>query len=379
MSRYARMRGTLALVIAGSVLVTALSVRAERGSAARRSEPLALLSKRFDPEAAPHARHDAQDEADEPAVAPLVHRVAAGEVLGTIAAHYGVSVQQILDLNPGLDADRIREGKSIAIGGERRSVRYAVQPGDSLSSIAKANEVTLSELRRWNPKLDPDHIRAGQELSIYPKKPASLSESVGTPSGGQLVHARRLPPGAGYVLRTPERSYATDETVRGIVAGFEHLQRREPKAPRVWVHDLSLRRGGPMTEHRSHQSGRDADIAYPQKHCEGVCDFRRLEPSDLDAARAFTLLQYWLERDMLEAVFVDYRLQAPLYQYARAQGATREQLHRWFQYPNGRDYPLGVIRHFRKHDDHMHVRFSCDRTDPDCKTLSPLLMHTASR
>ena len=39
-------------------------------------------------------------------------------------------------------------------------------------------------------------------------------------------------------------------------------------------------------------------------------------------SRTFALLKYWLERDMLEAVFMDYRLQAALYLYAREKGAT---------------------------------------------------------
>ncbi|MFI5309536.1 MAG: penicillin-insensitive murein endopeptidase, partial [Polyangiales bacterium] len=320
------------------------------------------------------ASEGASDEATGPR-----HKVAAGETLSGIAKHYGVTIDAILERNPNLDRDRIREGQQLAIGDARRSVQVTVQPGDTLTSIARAQEVSVLELQRWNPRLAPDHIRAGQQLVVFPKKPASLSESVGLPGGGQLVHARRLPPGPGYVVRAPERAYATDETVRGIMQAFDHLRRADPKAPRVWVHDLSLRRGGPMTEHRSHQSGRDADIAYVQKRCDGVCDFHRVEPEAIDAARTFGLLKYWLERDELEAVFIDYRLQAPLYQYARSQGATAEQLQRWFQYPHGRDYPLGVIRHFRNHFDHMHVRFACHASDAECRTYRPLLLHTASR
>jgi murein endopeptidase len=38
-----------------------------------------------------------------------------------------------------------------------------------------------------------------------------------------------------------------------------------------------------------------------------------------------------------------------------------------------------VIRHFRKHDDHMHVRFTCHASDPECKTYRPLLARMAAR
>jgi murein endopeptidase len=207
-----------------------------------------------------------------------------------------------------------------------------------------------------------------------------VSESIGTPSSGGLLRGQRLPPGRGYEIRATDRAYATDETVRAITAAFDHLLRGDPRAPKLAVHDLSLRNGGRMTEHKSHQSGRDADIAYPQTQCSaGTCGFRQLLPTQLDARRTFGLLRYWLERDMLEAVFIDYRLQPALYQYAREHGASAEELQRWFQYPHGRSYPLGIIRHFPKHDDHMHVRFACPPSDNDCKTFRPLLMRTAQR
>ncbi len=388
---YSRGQAALAALLACGL---AGQARADRGGRTAHAETFAALARRA---SAAHdaaagepqgdddeheSRRETSDGRDDAGGPGISHKVAPGETLSAIALHYGVSVQAILDRNPGLDADRIREGQTLEIGGGRRSVRISVQAGDTLSAIAHAQSVSLAELRRWNPGLDPDHIRAGQELSVFPRRPPSLSESIGFPGSGQLVHGRRLRPGSGYAIRDPDRSYATDETVRDIESAFAQLRRRDPGAPRLFVHDLSLRHGGPMTEHRSHQSGRDADIAYPQKHCEGPCDFRPLGPNQLDAARTFELLRYWLERDELEAVFIDYRLQAPIYHYARAHGATAEQLQRWFQYPHGRDYPLGIIRHFPKHFDHMHVRFACPGSDHDCRTYRPVLMrmlHAAAR
>lgn len=344
----------------------------------------ALLVALLCGQGAAHAerRPAARDAGSELALARspvLEHRVERGETLSAIAARHGLSIDELLAQNPGLHPDRLREGQTIAIDRDRAQLRYAVLPGDTLTRIAQMHGVSLSELARWNPDLDPNRIRAGQELTIYPSTPASHSESIGAPASGELVHARRLPPGPGYRIRTPERAWGTDETVRGVIHAFAHARRRHPRAPKLAVHDLSLRKGGPIDEHRSHQSGRDVDIAYPQKRCDdGLCQFGRLLPQQLDAELTWTLLHYWLERNLLEAVFIDYRLQVPLYRVARARGATREQLLRWFQYPRGRGEPLGVIRHFPKHDDHMHVRFGCDATDPECKSYRPLLMHAAS-
>jgi murein endopeptidase len=242
-------------------------------------------------------------------------------------------------------------------------------------------DVVLGELKRWNPRLNPDRVRAGQVLLVYTAQPLSRSVSVGSPTQGRLLDPERLPPHAGYLVRERERAWGTLETVQSIVQAFDAMRRRDPAAPRVKIHDLSLKHGGAMTDHHSHQSGRDVDIAYYQRECTGsVCEFRKIGPTEIDAERTWGLLRHWLEKDSTEAIFIDYALQAPLYRAARAAGASASELRKWFQYPSGPTHPLGVVRHFPRHADHMHVRFVCPETDPDCVTFRPLLgAETASR
>ena len=66
-------------------------------------------------------------------------------------------------------------------------------------------------------------------------------------------------------------------------------------------------------------------------------------------------------------IFIDYRLQARLYRYARRKGVSKAQLNRWIQYPRGKYEPAGVIRHFKNHEDHLHVRFVCPYSDLKCR------------
>ncbi len=291
------------------------------------------------------------------------------------------------DPDPGPDADADPDpgpdpgpgpSAEAAPGPRIPTVEHRVLPGETLSAIAAHYHLSLSALLEENPGLQPDRVRAGATLVVQ-SRPASLSASIGSPAHGRLQRGRQLPEGLGYAIRERARAFGTEETVDALVASFAQLTRRFPRAPLIAVHDLSLRSGGRMTDHRSHQSGRDADLAYPQKRCEGTCEFAHLAPAQLDAQRAFTLLRYLLERDELEAVFIDYRLQKPLYEAARAQGASAEQLARWFQYPRGRSDALGVIRHFPKHADHMHLRFRCHDSDPQCRSFRPLQMQTARR
>jgi LysM repeat protein len=301
------------------------------------------------------------------------YRVQTGDTLSGIAERLDVSVDELLRHNPDLNPDRIREGQRLVVRDGRRKLEHVVQPGETVSAVLARYKVRLHELKRWNPNLNPDRVRAGQSLLVYTEQPLSRSLSVGAPNQGRLLEPERLPPHAGYLIRERDRAWGTLETVQSIVSAFEAVRRQDPKAPRLKVHDISLRHGGAMTDHHSHQSGRDADIAYYQRECSAqVCGFRKIGPGELDTERTWALLKHWLETDATEAIFVDYALQAPLYRAARADGASPGELRKWFQYPSGPTHPLGVVRHFPRHADHMHVRFVCPDTDPDCVTFRPL-------
>lgn len=313
--------------------------------------------------------------------APTV-TVAKGDTLGAIAAVLETSIDQLVAWNPGLDPDRIRIGQKLLTGAVGRHVEHAVQPGETVTSIVRRFEVSIRELSRWNRGLRPDHIRIGQKLTVYTNVPLSRSKSVGSPSAGRLIKGQVLPKHPGYVIRRPKAAWGTEETVHHIVGAFQQLKKRFPKAPKLRVHDLSYKGGGRMFGHRSHQSGRDVDISYFQKSCEsGVCPFRRSGPGSIDAKHNWALLKHWLDDEVLEAVFIDYKLQKTLYREAKRNGATKAELGRWFQYPRGASGVSGIIRHFPKHADHMHVRFACHGSDEECKSLRPLLTgpHHATR
>ena len=45
---------------------------------------------------------------------------------------------------------------------------YTVAPGDVLSGIAPRFGVTVAQIQQWNNIQNPNVIRAGQKLTIYP-------------------------------------------------------------------------------------------------------------------------------------------------------------------------------------------------------------------
>jgi LysM repeat protein len=298
------------------------------------------------------------------------HEVERGETLSGIAVAHDTTIERLQELNPDIDPERLREGQQVRVDalGDRQRIDYVVRRGDNLTQIAARHRVTLEELRRWNPRVRGDQLRFGTTLRVFSEVPESTSESIGRPHHGRLANAEQLPQHPGYYLRDRRRAYGTLETTLWIQDGVEAVLDRFPDSPQVRVHDLSNREGGRMRDHRSHQSGRDADISFYQERCPNdVCPMRRLRPEDLDAERQWALFEQWLKNDRVEAIFIDHSLQRPLYEEARRQGATRAQLQRWFQYPRPRHDRQGIIRHYPRHRDHAHVRFVCPDTDESCR------------
>jgi LysM repeat protein len=307
-------------------------------------------------------RAEPQDEGFEYTVAP-------GDTLSQIAERFEITMEALLSQNEGLDPDRIRVGQRLRIVNGVRRAEHTVLPGESLARIAEHYEVRRDDLLRWNRDLRPGRLLAGRVLVIYTRVPESRSESIGSPNGGRLRYARQLPTQhPAFSVRTPERAWGTDETVRWIIDGFEAVRAAHPDAPRIEVHDVSREDGGPLNGHHSHTSGRDADVAYYRESCAGDhCEFRRIRAESLDVARQWALFSYWLTHDRVEAIFMDHALQRALYEHARSIGVARSDLSRWFQYPRGPEVRYGVIRHHPRHANHFHVRFVCPETDADCR------------
>lgn len=291
-----------------------------------------------------------------------------GDTLSRVAQRFGITLDALLAHNEGLDPDRIRPGQTVRIVNGLRRVVHTVERGESLSAIAARYETSIEDLLRWNRGISRHRIQAGRDLVVYTAVPESRSLSIGTPSRGRLVHGRQLPlHHPAFLVRRPDRAYGTDETVRWLTEAYEALHARDPDTPRVEIRDLSLEGGGPITRHHSHESGRDADGAYFQRRCGELCRFRRVSPDQLDAERQWALFSYWLERDVVEMIFVDHSLAARIYAVARESGVSRRKLSRWFQYPRKPHQRQGIIRHYPRHADHYHVRFICPESDPDCR------------
>ncbi len=62
------------------------------------------------------------------------------------------------------------EGSASAPGTVSSDGTYTVKSGDSLAKIARANGVSLADLKTANPDVDPKHLKIGQKINLPTKQ-----------------------------------------------------------------------------------------------------------------------------------------------------------------------------------------------------------------
>ena len=162
------------------------------------------------------------------------------------------------------------------------------------------------------------------------------SVSIGSPGNGRLVNGVPFPATGpdhfAWSFRA-QRIGGSDRTrwghcrvVRAVLRGLAAYRDRNQGAPRVAVGDMSLRHGGEIDGHSTHENGRQIDLYYPRR------DRKYREPH--------TVAQ------------VDLRLTRELVRAMLNAGAGQILIG-----PNIRiGTPPRVIR-WPNHDDHLHAMF----------------------
>jgi LysM repeat protein len=282
-----------------------------------------------------------------------------------------------------------------ALAGEASAeiaARINVQSGDTLTVIAKRYHCTIEANQRAND-LDGTLILAGQRLTVPVCKgrdarkaaaprvarvdpievPLVAGQSIGKPWHGTLRRGTRLPSGNGYLIRRPARAYGAAHVVAQLKQAIRTVRAEHPRLHTLAIGDLSQKRGGAISEHHSHQSGRDLDVGffYKKKPAGYPSSFVSATERNLDKAATWDLLVAFArtadEAGGAQMIFLDYDVQGILYEWALDRGVDESYLKRLFQYPHGRGTRSGLVRHAPHHDDHFHVRFKCPPGDNGCQ------------
>jgi penicillin-insensitive murein DD-endopeptidase len=221
----------------------------------------------------------------------------------------------------------------------------------------------------------------------------SIRGSIGLPHEGMISDAAPLPrKGEGYArLRNNDVNWGNPRMVAAIRAAAESVSRERPGA-RVIVGDLSARYGGEASGHRSHRTGRDADLLLyaltPDGRPVDSPGFTRFGPDGLadtstydeegeaqpNKSRAREIqklkrggryLRLDVEREWLlikalvsspeanvQWLFLARWLEALVIEYARARGEDPELI--WYA-----ENVLLQPGDSSAHDDHLHLRIAC--------------------
>lgn len=125
------------------------------------------------------------------------HVVKSGDNLYRIALNHGVTVSQLQNANPNVNAQSLRVGQKLVIptGGQAKvadhttaapvakstpapasapeplnqvvaSGSYEIKAGDSLSKIAREQGTTVAALQAANPNLNPNRMAIGQKINL---------------------------------------------------------------------------------------------------------------------------------------------------------------------------------------------------------------------
>lgn len=195
-----------------------------------------------------------------------------------------------------------------------------------------------------------------------------MSLSVGTPSHGWQLRSKKLQSTPQLTIKdgSEETTYGHPALVLMLQRTASQMVRNVDSAP-LLVGDLSTEYGGPLYGHKSHQSGRDADVGFFALDAQG--NTKRLEHfvhydaggfakdgSGLrfDDYRNWMMVLTWMkdERADIRFVFVAQHLRQRLLAFARSRPA-------FAKYSDAAARFLLQPRNADPHDDHFHVRIGC--------------------
>jgi LysM repeat protein len=154
------------------------------------------------------------------------YTVQPGDTLNTIAYRLETSVARIMAANPGVDPYNLQIGQMLCIPAcPPNHTPRIVQPGDTLYAIAQAYGVTVESILEANPGVDPRSLRVGQRLCI----PAACSG--GAAAGAETIRAMQrdidMLKQESEVQKTHESNYGSSKATTRAVQVTESAIRFE--------------------------------------------------------------------------------------------------------------------------------------------------------
>ncbi|HLT31870.1 MAG TPA: penicillin-insensitive murein endopeptidase [Myxococcaceae bacterium] len=295
-------------------------------------------------------------------------------------------VAQILEVPPcqaaGMQVGEAGEDEAAVpdCGGEPASEEEAAESPRGTTRVASATPAETGadeEIETLEPEAvgvpgihyTADLDDAALEQAWEQDRDSLGSLSVGFAHQGRLINGVQFPDGEGYVVVRPAAAWATQETVEAVQAAIAKVRQQFPDAHPLRVNQISGPEGGWLRPHRSHQSGRDVDLAfyYPTPDPIRV----RARESVIDVEKTYALVEALITETDVQLILVDRRVIRVLHDHAKTLERDPEWLASIFSGPNA------LVRHARGHRDHLHVRFYNPRAQELGRRVVPLLAKSA--
>ncbi len=256
--------------------------------------------------------------------------------------------------------------------GELREVFWVTVEAGPPEVVGSTFGIGGRRLLALNPKLKPEAtIPAGTRVRVFRYDDERPTQSVGAPNRGRLKNGIPLPEGPYWQLRdNRRRTFGTHLAITSLLAAFRNFGTKHPDGPKIRVGELSRRKGGRISPHNSHRTGRDIDIGY--LHTEEPVDKKwvRTTSKNFDVQKNWELVEALLNTGNVQSIYMSARIQRRLYKEAKKRGVPQALLDTYFQHPRRPGSEHAVIRHSRGHHNHLHVRFRCEGWNRRCRALS---------
>lgn len=228
----------------------------------------------------------------------------------------------------------------------------------SAETPSASAELTPSAIALYSRELPPKFKKAPYSI---------MSLTVGHPNDGFQLRPIALKTDRHRWVKSAPRgnNWGHPALVKMLKRNARDMARAVPGS-KMLVGDLSSKKGGPLSGHHSHQSGRDADIGFYARNAKGKpVTLKRFVAFDgegkakdgsgfeFDDRRNWLLVQAWLKdhRAGLSHIFVSRPLRKRLLAYA--------QKHASKDHVRQATILLKQPKRAEDHDDHFHVRISC--------------------
>lgn len=213
----------------------------------------------------------------------------------------------------------------------------------------------------------PKAVTQGEIWGAVTHPTLGETRSIGSPAAGCLAGAQSLPlNGEGYQVLRPQRGryYGHPETI-SFIQSFAANANQRGIGP-ILVGDMSQARGGPMAYgHGSHQTGLDVDIWFR-------LDGRALSADELAKPQPIS---------MVRGVKINRQTFTDSHMELLRMAASDPRVDRIFVNPpikqaacrtSGDRSWVSKLRPWWGHDEHFHIRLSCQPGSFDCEPQRPL-------